>query len=157
MKENVAMGYLEIKYAPTGEIWSDVLTKPLQGQGFKSMRAQLMNISEKYDDEMECASTHPCLLPKVDKDAVTSDTFEILAKAGVVKPGGSNVFLARSRKKRGDIRNAVSGLANVPSTQRMSVLGGVRILVSDKRIAKLNTLVAITNGKCYRRNQDIPR
>ena len=68
-----------------------------------------MNVSEKYNDEMERASKHPGLLPKVDKDAVTADTFEILAKAGVVKPGGSNVFLAKSRKKRGDISKAVSG------------------------------------------------
>ena len=37
------------------------------------------------------------------------------------------------------------------------MLGGVRIQVSDKRIAELNSLVARTNGKCYRRNQDIPR
>ena len=87
------MGDLEIKYAPTGEMWSDVLTKPLQGQAFKRMRAQLMNVSEKYDDVMERASTHPGLLPKVDKDAVTDDTFENQAKAGVVKPG---CVLARS-------------------------------------------------------------
>ena len=97
---------------------------------------------------MEPASTHPGLLPKVDKDAVTADTFEILAKARVVKLGGPNVFLARSRKKRGDIIKVVSGRANVPSDQHRSVLGGVRIQVSDKRIAELNSLVARTNGKC---------
>ena len=106
---------------------------------------------------MERASTHPGLLPKVDKGAVTADTFEILAKAGVVKPGGSNVVLARSLKNRGDIIKAVIGQANVPSTQRRTVLGGVRIQVSDKRIAELNSLVARTNGKCYRGNQDILR
>ena len=75
----------------------------------------------------------------------------------MVKPGGSNVVLARSRKKRGDISKAVSGRANVLSTQRRSVLGGVRIQVSDKRIAELNRLVARINGKCYRGNQNIPR
>ena len=63
----------------------------------------------------------------------------------MVKPGGSNVVLARSRKNRGDISKAVSGRANVPSTQHMIVLGGVRIQVSDNRIAELNSLVARTN------------
>ena len=93
------------------------------------------------------------LTPKVDKGAVAAGTFEILAKAKVIKPGGSNVILARFRKKRGNISKAVSGQSNMPSTQRRSVLGGVRIQVNDKRIAELNILVARTNGKCYRENQ----
>ena len=59
VKENIAMGDLEIKYAPTGDMWSDVLTKPLQVQDFKCMRAHLMNVSENYDDEMERLNTHP--------------------------------------------------------------------------------------------------
>ena len=138
-------------------MWTDVITEPLQVQAFRRMRAQFVNLSEKYDDEMERANTHPGLLPKVDKGTVTADTFEILAKAGVVKSGGSNVVLARSRKKRGNINKAVSGRANVPSTQRSIVLGGVRIQFIDKRIAELNSLVARTNGNCYRRNQNIPR
>ena len=116
-----------------------------------------MNVSENYDDEMERVSTHPGLLPKADKDAVTSDTFEILAKAGVVNPGGSKVVLGRSKKKRDDISKAMSVRAYVPSTQRRSLLGGVRIQVSDERITELNSLVARTNKKCYRRNKDLPR
>ena len=47
-----------------------------------------------------------------------------------------------------------------PVNDRLTIkflLGGVRIKVSDKRIAELNSLVARTNGKCYRENQDIPR
>ena len=106
---------------------------------------------------MERASTHPDLLPKVDKDAVTADTFGILAKAGVIKPGGSKVVLGRSQKRRDDISKAVSVQAYVPSTQRRSVLGGVHIHVSDDHITELNILVARTNKKCYRRNKDIPR
>ena len=81
-------------------MWSDVLTKTLQGEVFKRMRAQLMNVSENCDDEIEQASTHPGLIPKVDKDTVTADTFEILAKAGVINPGGSKVVLGRSKKRR---------------------------------------------------------
>ena len=83
VKDKIAMGDLEIKYAPTGEMWSDELTKPLQGQAFKRMRDQLMFVSDKYDDNMERASTHPGLLPKVDNGYVTAETFEIIAKAGV--------------------------------------------------------------------------
>ena len=75
----------------------------------------------------------------------------------MVKPGGSNVVLARYRKKMGDISKAVSGQANVTSTQRSIVFGGVRIRVRDNCIAELNILVARTNGKCYRGNPDIPR
>ena len=67
------------------------------------------------------------------------------------------MVLERSRKNRGYISKAVSGQANVPSNQLRSVLGGVRIQVSDKRIDELNSLVARTNGKCYLRNQNIPR
>ena len=151
------MGDLEIRYAPTGDMWSDVLTKPLQGQYFKRIRAQLMNVSENYNDEMERASTHPGLLPKVDKDAVTADTYGILAKARVIKPGGSKVVLGRSQKRRDDINKAVSVRAYVSSNQRRSVLGVVRIQVSDEHITELNSLVARTNKKCYHGNKDIPR
>ena len=67
------------------------------------------------------------------------------------------MFLGRSKKKRDDISKAMSVRANVPSTQRRSVLGGVRIQVSDERITELNSLVTRTNGKCYRGYKDIPR
>ena len=157
VKDKIVMGDLGIKYAPTGKMWSGVLTKRLHGQAFKRMRAKLMNVIETYDDEMERASTHPGLLLKVYKGAVTAETFEIPAKTGVVKPGGSNVVLVRSRKKRGDISKEVSGRAHLPSTQCRSIMVGVRIQVSDKRIAEPNSFVARTNGKCYRGDQNIPR
>ena len=94
-----------------------------------------MNVSENYDDKMERASTHPGLISKVDKESVTADTFETLEKARVIKPGGSKVVLGISQKRRDDISKAVSVQAYVLSTQRRSVLGGVRIKVSDKHIA----------------------
>ena len=43
-------GDVEIKYAPTEEIRSDVLTKPQQGMLFKRMRAELMNCDVNYND-----------------------------------------------------------------------------------------------------------
>jgi hypothetical protein len=38
-------GELTLKYCPTEEMWADILTKPLQGQGskFRIMRTFLMN------------------------------------------------------------------------------------------------------------------
>ena len=34
-------------------MWADVLTKPLQGQKFRDMRAFLQNCSRDYDDDFE--------------------------------------------------------------------------------------------------------
>jgi hypothetical protein len=34
-------------------MWADVLTKPLQGMAFRTMRAQLMNCAINYEDEEE--------------------------------------------------------------------------------------------------------
>ena len=99
----------------------------------------------------------PGLLPKLDKGAVTSDTFEVLEKAGVIKPGGSKVVLGRYQKRRDDISKAMSVRSYVPSTQCRSGLGGMRIQVSDERITELNSLVARMNKKCYRGNKDIPQ
>ncbi len=42
-----------MRYCPTGEMWADVLTKPLQGQLFRDMRAFLQNCSRDYDDNLE--------------------------------------------------------------------------------------------------------
>ena len=85
IKDKVDRGDLEIRHAPTEEMWSDVLTKPLQGMLFKRMRAQLMNVEVNYNDEIERKNTHPMLLPQAVKD-LSSETVEILAKSGVLKP-----------------------------------------------------------------------
>ncbi len=42
-----------MRYCPTGEMWADVLTKPLQGQLFRDMRAFLQKCSRDYDDDLE--------------------------------------------------------------------------------------------------------
>ena len=44
---------IDIKFCPTDEMWADVLTKPLQGQKFRDMRAFLQNCSRSYDDDIE--------------------------------------------------------------------------------------------------------
>ncbi len=42
-----------MRYYPTDVMWADVLTKPLQGQKFRDMRAFLQNCSRSYDDNIE--------------------------------------------------------------------------------------------------------
>jgi hypothetical protein len=44
---------VDLRYCPTGRMWADVLTKPLQGQMFRDMRAFLQNCSRDYDDNLE--------------------------------------------------------------------------------------------------------
>ncbi len=46
-------GEVDLRYCPTGEMWADVLTKPLQGQLFRDMRAFLQYCSRDYDDDLE--------------------------------------------------------------------------------------------------------
>ena len=42
IKDKMDHGELQIVDCPNGEMWADVLTKPLQGMGFKRMRAELV-------------------------------------------------------------------------------------------------------------------
>jgi hypothetical protein len=42
-----------LRYCPTDIMWADVLTKPLQGQKFRDMRAFLQNCPRDYDDDIE--------------------------------------------------------------------------------------------------------
>ncbi len=46
-------GEIDVRYYPTDVMWADVLTKPLQGQKFRDMRAFLQNCSRSYDDDIE--------------------------------------------------------------------------------------------------------
>jgi hypothetical protein len=44
---------IDVKFFPTDEMWADVLTKPLQGQKFRDMRAFLQNCPRDYNDDVE--------------------------------------------------------------------------------------------------------
>lgn len=44
---------IDVKFCPTENMWADVLTKPLQGQKFRDMRAFLQNCDRNYDDQTE--------------------------------------------------------------------------------------------------------
>ena len=68
-------------------MWSDVLTKPKQGKGFRVDRSWLMNCDENYDDDQERLRTHPRLLPKpagpVDPQLVTKTIEPLVPDKGV--------------------------------------------------------------------------
>jgi hypothetical protein len=68
VKDKVDNGELVIKHRPTDQMWSDVLTKPKQGKGFRQDRAMLMNCPEDYDDEEEARRTDPRCLPRVENE-----------------------------------------------------------------------------------------
>jgi len=53
IKDYYDSGEVDLRYCPTGEMWADVLTKLLQGQLFRDMRAFLQNCSRDYDDDLE--------------------------------------------------------------------------------------------------------
>ncbi len=69
-------GEVSIEHRPTDKMWSDVLTKPKQGAGFRQDRAMLMNCGMDYDDEKERAEIPQVLLPQpegpVDPTTITS-------------------------------------------------------------------------------------
>ena len=84
IKDEIFCGDVEIKHAPTEEMWSDVLTKPQQGMLFKRMRAEQMNCDLNHNDKLERKSTHPKLLPEV-VESMSTESVELLAKSGVTR------------------------------------------------------------------------
>ena len=65
-------------------MWTDVLTKPLQGRAYCEMRSNLMNCPVDYDDDAERQATHPDLLTEggwsVDPEGQAGNS-EVLKKA----------------------------------------------------------------------------
>jgi hypothetical protein len=53
IKDYCKAGEVDVRYCPTDVMWADVLTKPLQGQKFRDMRAFVQNCSRSYDDNIE--------------------------------------------------------------------------------------------------------
>ncbi len=53
IKDYYNAGEVDLGYCPTGCMWADVLTKPLQGQMFRDMQAFFHNCSRDYDDDLE--------------------------------------------------------------------------------------------------------
>jgi hypothetical protein len=53
IKDYYEYGEIDLRYCPTDIMWADVLTKPLQGQKFRDMRAFLQNCPRDYNDDIE--------------------------------------------------------------------------------------------------------
>ncbi len=53
IKDYYDAGEIGVKFCPTDDMWADVLTKPLQGQKFRDMRAFLQNCPRDYNDDTE--------------------------------------------------------------------------------------------------------
>ncbi len=47
---------INVKFCPTNQMWADVLTKLLQGQKYRDMRAFLQNCPRDYEDDTEVVS-----------------------------------------------------------------------------------------------------
>ena len=50
IKDKIDNKEVSVKYCPTEDMWADVLTKPLQGKKFRTMRATLMNCPTDYEE-----------------------------------------------------------------------------------------------------------
>jgi hypothetical protein len=53
IKDKLDSGEIRVIDCPAEEMWADVLTKPLQGMAFRTMREQLMNCAINYKDKEE--------------------------------------------------------------------------------------------------------
>ncbi len=56
IKDSCDAGVINTKFCPTNQMWADILTKPLQGQKFRDMRAFFQNCTQDYEDDTEAAS-----------------------------------------------------------------------------------------------------
>jgi hypothetical protein len=50
VKDRVDSKEVEVVYKPTGEMRADIMTKPLQGDLFRRMRAELMGMDDPEDN-----------------------------------------------------------------------------------------------------------
>ena len=53
IKDRIDDGEIKVIDCPKEQMWADVMTKPLQGMAFKTMRAELMNCAVDYEDPEE--------------------------------------------------------------------------------------------------------
>ena len=76
MNNVIKHGDISVKYCPMGDMWADVLTKPLQGHAFHKMHSKLMNMPKVYvEDET----------PITPSSAPKSTGVQVCSKAGVTE------------------------------------------------------------------------
>ena len=71
IKDWVDNGEIKVIDCPAEELWADILTKPLQGMAFQTMRAQLMNCPINYEDPSNEPTKQLTRKPVVAKQSVT--------------------------------------------------------------------------------------
>jgi hypothetical protein len=69
IKDKVDSGETRVIDRPAEEMWADILTKPLHGMAFRTMRVQLMNCTTNYKDAEERKITK--LMPVRSSKSVT--------------------------------------------------------------------------------------
>ena len=121
IKDRVDDGEIKVIDCPTGEMWADVMTKPLQGTAFRVMRAELMNCEVNYEDPTKCPRPIPS--PKtVSWKTVVATNFNTPQKC-VGKNGNHQVKRMMDRRAgrtvfpRGRPTRGV-GVARIHSTQK---------------------------------------
>jgi hypothetical protein len=95
IKDHIDLGDLQVVDCPAEEMWADVLTKPLQGMGFKRMRAELMNCSVNYEED-ECKNT--------------TSTTKLLSGRGLIPTRTSQECVVNNRKSS-LVKDRPTGLA----------------------------------------------
>ncbi len=68
--DRVKNGELRIEYCPTGDMWGDFFTKPLQGSAFKRHRAQIMNLPAELPLPITTTSSQECVATSSYADVV---------------------------------------------------------------------------------------
>ncbi len=71
IKDWVDDGEIKVIDCPEKEMWADILTKPLQGMAFQTMRGQLMNCPINYEDPSNEPTKLLTRKPVVAKQLVT--------------------------------------------------------------------------------------
>ena len=62
IKDRIDDGEIKVVDCPTEDMWANIETKPLQGKGFRIMRAHLMNCAVDYG-EQESPTYSPTKVP----------------------------------------------------------------------------------------------
>ena len=85
IKYNIGKGEIVIQYFPTGDMWSDINTKTLQGRLLYNICGRLIGIGEGYDDDIDRLNTHQDLLPSQKCANHVSDKYaSVLSKPGSI-------------------------------------------------------------------------
>ena len=96
--DKVTQGDLENHHMRTKEMWADINTKPVQGQIFRILRPEMMEVAVEYDDDAERKCTHHLLLPKVEAEMVSQQDGDLLEKIGIAVPNKKGTLQGKKNR-----------------------------------------------------------